>query len=746
MPSFQFCEVFETLNNAPLVPPSASTQFPRTGGELAVPAFANPTLFPEAHESIVRQYWRMFFRRRAIIVAISAFCVAIGILVAALTQRQYASTATIQVAREAAKVLNIEGVEQEASGSYFSDEFYQTQYALLKSRSLSEAVARDLNLTDNFLFLASFRPDDVEEMKSLPRARRFSLATNIVNKNMVIEPVRLSSIINVRYNSPNPSMAATIANSLAENFVQSNLTRRFEAAAYARQFLQNRLNQVRARLEESERKAVLYAQQQGLIKIRSGAGEGATEQSIIASDLSELIGQLAEARAQRAQAEAQYRSGTGGNIAAQSLTNSTVNELRQQRAVLLGELSKLESDFGPQYPAVAAIRAQVGELDRQIAREQGRVGSSVAQDLVGRYRQALSTERSLQARLDRLKTELLDEQSRSIQFNIIQRDVDTNRALYDALLQRFKEVGVAGGIGTNNISIVDRALPPTAPFKPRLGLNILIGLVVGLSLGGAAAYVLEQLAEAVILPGEFHRKLGVPLLGSTPKLEGLGKVQDALLASKSALSEAYFSILTSIQFSTAHGAPSTLLLTSAQAAEGKSTTALALANALASVGRRVLLIDADMRNPTLHKALQRHNAAGLSNLLTGNGKLEKVVQASGTENLSVVLAGQVPPNPAELLSTGAMNALMLEATSRYDHVVIDGPPILGLADAPLLARTAEATILVLESGRTRASQARHAIGRLLAVRANVIGAVLTKLDIASSGYGYGYGHDYAYGT
>lgn len=734
------------MNNVPLVPQSAPNHLPRAGGDFAVPAFGNAALVPEAQESIIRHYWRMFFRRRYIIAAIAAFCVAIGILIAALTQRQYAATTTIQVAREAAKVLNIEGVEQEASASVYSDEFYQTQYALLKSRSLSEAVVRELKLADNYLFLASFDPDDVGEMKALPREQRFSKATGIVNKNLVVEPVRLSSIINVRYNSPNPSMAATIANSVAENFVQSNLTRRFEAAAYARQFLQNRLTQVRARLEESERKAVAYAQQQGLIKIRTGGGDAATEQSLIANDLSELSSQLAQARAQRAQAEAQYRSGTGGSIAAQSLNNSTVNELRQQRAVLLGQLSKLQSDFGPEYPAVAALRAQLGELDRQINREQGRVGSSVTQDLAGRYQQALSTERSLQSRLDRLKAELLDEQGRSIQFNIIQRDVDTNRALYEALLQRFKEVGVAGGIGTNNISIVDQALPPTAPYKPRLALNILVGLVAGLLLGGAVAYILEQLDEAAILPADFQRKLGVPLLGSTPKLEGTGHVHEALLASKSTLSEAYFSILTSIQFSTAHGAPTTLLLTSAQAGEGKSTTSLALANALASVGRRVLLIDADMRNPSLHKSLGRANAAGLSNLLTGHGQLGNVMQDTVTPNLSVVLAGQVPPNPAELLSTGAMEAVIREASSMFDHVVIDGPPILGLADAPLLARAVEATVLVLESGRTRATQAKHAIGRLIAVRANVIGAILTKLDIASSGYGYGYGYDYAYGN
>ena len=699
----------------------------------------------EAQESAIRQYWRMFYKRRLLILAITAAAIALGILIAMLTQRQYAATVTLQVARETAKVLNIDGVEQEGGGNYYSDEFYQTQYALLKSRSLSEDVVRDLRLADNYLFLANLDQDRVDDIKKLSRDDRFEIATRIVNGNTVIVPVRMSSIINVRFNSPNPALAATIANSVAENFVKSNLTRRFEAAAYARQFLQNRLNQIRARLEESERKAVEYSQKQGLIKLRSGEGATASEQSILADDLSSLSAQLASARAARVQAESQYRAGTGGSIAAQSLSNPAVNSLRQQRAELQGQLSKLQSDFGPEYPTVVALRSQIRELDQQIRREEGRVSSGVSQDMAGRYRQAVQAEQGLQSRVDQLKSQLLNEQGKSIQLNIIQRDVDTNRALYEALLQRFKEIGVAGGIGTNNISIVDRALVPSSPFKPNLMLNVTLGLFLGLILGALAAFVLEQLEEAAVLPADFQRKLGVPLLGATPKLATSSDVQEALLESKSSLSESYFSILTSIQFSTTHGAPSTLLLTSSQPREGKSTTSLALAQGLAAVGARVLLIDGDMRNPTLHKLHGKRLGSGLSNLLTGNGEMEDLIQQTPTPNLWLMMAGQVPPNPAELLSTDAIDRILAKASSQYDHVVIDGPPVLGLADAPLLARAVEGTVLALESQRTRATQARHAIERILAVRGNVIGAVLTKFDMAASGYGYGYGYDYGYG-
>jgi polysaccharide biosynthesis transport protein len=736
------------LNNLPPQSQPGPSQLPVSSGEFALPAYYAAPFQPtqESQESFLRHYWRIFYKRRWVVLAIAAFGVGAGILLAMMTQPQYAGTVTIQVAREAPKVLNMQGIEQESNGGgYYFDEFYQTQYELLKSRSLSEAVVRDLKLADNYDFLSNYDPDQVDEYKEIPREQRFGMATDIVNGNTTIQPVRMSSIMNVQFASPNPNTAAAVANAVAENFVQSNLTRRFEAAAYARQFLQNRLNQVRAKLEESERKAVEYAQQQGLIKFSAGDGANRNEYSIIAGDLRDLSLQLTNARATRAQAEAQYRAGTGGAVAAQSLTNTTVSALRQQRAELTGQLSKLQSDFGPEYPSVVALRSQIAELDQQIGNEQGRVSSGVSQDLSGRFQQALGTEQALQNKVDSLKAQLLDEQGRSIQYNIIQRDVDTNRALYEALLQRFKEVGVAGGIGTNNISIIDRALPPAGPFKPNVPLNILMGLIMGLLVGGLAAFILEQLEEAAVLPADFQRKLGIPLLGATPKLAATSEVQEALLQPKSPLSESYFSILTAIQFSTSHGAPSSIMLTSSQPREGKSTTSVALAQGLAAVGARVLLLDADMRNPSVHKVFGFPLGSGLSNLLTGSGDLQSHVRETGTPNLSLLMAGQIPPNPAELLSTDAIDRVIAAATQHYDHVIIDGPPILGLADAPLLARAVEATVLVVEAGRTRATQARHAIDRLLAVRAHVIGAVLSKFDTRNAGYGYGYGYDYGYG-
>jgi succinoglycan biosynthesis transport protein ExoP len=721
--------------------------------------------WPDAtSESVIRKYWRILYKNRWVIVAAVGFCLALALIVSMLTQREYSATTRIQVAREAPKVVDMEQVDDEQSGTT-SIEFYQTQYALLKSRSLSEAVVRDLGLENDYLYLANYQKSKTDDIAALPVSQRMELATTMVNKNTAITPVRGSSIIDIEFSAPNPALAARAANSIAENFIESNLARRFEAAAYAREFLQNRLNQIRGKLEDSERKAVAYAQQQGLINIKTGSADNPTEQSLIASQLSELSTQLTAARAARSAAEAQYRSGNTGSAAAQSLTSTTVNELHSQRAELLGQLSKLQSDFGPQYPPVVALRSQIAEIDKQIGLEQSRVSSSVNQDLAGKFQQALATERDLQAKVDGLKTELLGEQSRSIQFNILQRDVDTNRALYEALLQRFKEVGIAGGIGTNNVSIVDRALSPRSPSSPNIPLNLTLGLLLGLIIGGVAALVLEQLAESVILPAEFQRKLRIPLLGSTPasrssvttpkliptkllpsrspKTADVGK---DLANRQSELSEAYFSVLTAVQFSTANGAPRTIAITSSQAQEGKSTSALALARGLASLGSRVLLVDADLRNPSLHRSFGTDHGKGLSDVLTGHATLAEVVRETGVRGLSIVTAGKIPPNPAELLAGEGLSRMMKAGSEAFDHVLFDSPPVLGLADAPLIARACEGTVFVIEAGRTRSSQARHALDRLMSVRAHILGAVLTKLDSKSSGYGYGYGYTYRYGT
>jgi capsular exopolysaccharide synthesis family protein len=272
-----------------------------------------------------------------------------------------------------------------------------------------------------------------------------------------------------------------------------------------------------------------------------------------------------------------------------------------------------------------------------------------------------------------------------------------------------------------------------------------LALLVGLMLGAGLALILEQLDESAISPDDFNQKLGVALLGSVPAAAKGTDLEELLTDPKSPVSEAYLSVLTGLHFSTAHGTPKSFLVTSTQPGEGKSTTGLALARSLARLGNKVLIIDGDMRNPSAHKRLNIPNTRGFSNFLVGDGTLDDIVSPTAIPNLHAITSGPLPPNPAELLAGAALDQILARAGERYDHIVIDAPPVLGLADAPLLARAVEATIFILESKRTRTSQALQAINRLLAVQAPIAGAVLTKFDNEKSGYGYGYGYDYSYG-
>lgn len=759
------------MTDVPAVRPQGASPSPWEGRYPA--PYETELQSSETAESILRHYWRILFRHRWIVLASFAACLGLAILVTMLTPREYTAQARIEIARQAANVTNLEGAEAEDVTGMAAFEFYQTQYALLKSRSLSEAVVRSLSLANDFEFLSDNDPSRIEALQELPLDERFTIATNMVNSRTIVSPVRGSSIVDVAYRAPDPDDAARVANEIIEKFIETKLSRRFESTAYARKFLEDRLSTVRARLEESERRATNYARGQGLITVTSPSSEGANEQLLVTSELAQLSSQLADARAAREKAEGDYRGNTGGNAAERSLGNVAVNQLRQQRGALSAELQKLESDFGTEYPRVQALRKQLAELNSQIAREESVVRSGVNRDISDRYRQAVATEQGLQRRVNQLKAAVLDQQQRAIQLNIIQRDVDTNRGLYDALLQRFKEIGVAGGVGTNNVAVVDPALPPDYPSSPNLPFNLALGLLAGCLVGMGAAFVLDQLSEAVILPTDFQRKLGIPLLGSTPKVKG--EVRNKLLRfrqnkeegeapllssgsaehshrtkahqdSNSELMEAYFSILTALQFSTAKGTPQTLLVTSAQASEGKSTTAVSIARSLARIGARVLLIDADLRSPSLHKTFGIERGRGLSEVLTRQAELMELVQDVGIANLKIMLAGTIPPNPSELLASGALQRALKVAAENFDHIVIDSPPVLGLSDSPLMAQAVDGTVFIVEAGRTRATQARQAIERLLQVRAPIVGAVLTKLDSRSFGYGYGYGYTYKYGS
>ena len=369
----------------------------------------------------------------------------------------------------------------------------------------------------------------------------------------------------------------------------------------------------------------------------------------------------------------------------------------------------------------------------------------MGQSLQQTYKAAADREALLKQRVGQLTGGVLDLRRRSIQYNIYQRDANTNRQLYDALLQRYKEIGVAGGIGVNNISIVDSAKLPERPSSPWLLLNMVIALFAGLVLGIAVAIALEQIDQGITDPSEVERLLRLPLLGTIPNLDE-GDPLAILQDRKSALAEAYMSLQTTLGFSTNHGIPRTVAVTSTRPAEGKTTTSYALALAIARANRRVLLVDGDMRSPSIHHLLSLGNDQGLSNYLSGNDDVDSLVHRAVVDRLDIMTAGPHPPSAPELLSSDRFEMLVAVLLERYDHVVIDCPPVMGLADAPLLGSRVEGVLFVLEARHTQKGTAKVALDRLRGTQSPLLGVVLTKFQSRHAHYGYGYDYGYGYGV
>ena len=688
----------------------------------------------------ILQLLRIANRRKWALIGSVVLALILGLLLTLLMTPKYTASSTIEIQRESARVVNVQGVEPESGPADM--EFYQTQYGLLRSDALAERVATELRLYDNPGFFEMFRvrkvADDLRQGGARPnaadRSQRIRIAARILLVHLAVDPERLSRLVVVNFTSPDPALSAKVVNTWTRLFIETSLGRRFEATSYARKFLEDRLEQLRQKLEQSERALVQYAANEKFVTIPGNAQGGATvERPVLAENLAVFNSELNAATAARLTAESRLR---GVGALPEAISNQGISDLRTRRAQLAGERAKMLAQFKPDYPPVQALADQIADMDRSITRQE----SQVREALQSNYASALSRENNLRGRVSGLEADLLDLRRRTIQYNIFQRDVDTNRQLYDALLQRYKEIGVAGGVGVNNISIVDPAQVPEKPSSPNLILNLLVAALLGAAIGAGLALLLEQSDDAISDPRELEEKLGLPLLGAIPKSreEPLEDLEDP----KSELLEAYLSVQARLAFSTEHGVPRTLAVTSTRAGEGKSTTAYALARSLSRTGRNVIIVDADMRSPSQHGFFEAENDRGLSNYLSGADDILSLVKRSD-RGLTLMAAGPAPPNAAELLTSDRLGTLVGKLASMYEHVIIDAPPVMGLADTPLIASRTEGCIFVIESHKTRASVAEVAIGRLQASTVRILGGLLTLFDKRRADYGYGY--DYGYG-
>ena len=696
----------------------------------------------------IRRLMRAASRWRWVLIGGVALGALAGVLITALMTRQYASTARLEITRETARVVDIDSVERDTSIG--DQEFYQTQYGLLQTKTLSERVVRELDLENNPTVIKMFGRDDLLKggrggmLSSADRDHRIEVLGKVLLGHVGIAPVRGSRLVDVTAVTPDPALSQMIAKSWGNLFIETNLERRYESSDYARRFLENRLEQMRAKLEDSERKAVGFAASQGIVLLPTPTTKDgnptAGDRSLVSDDLVALNNALAIATAERFQA--QSRLGRRPDASSGALENDAISRLREQRAQAQADYAKMMDQFEPSYPPAQALQAQVRSLDSALSAEESRIGTSLRQD----YDAAVEREQMLAGRVNALKGSLTDLRRRSIQYNIYQRDADTNRELYNALLQRYKEIGVAGGVEKNNVTVVDAPKLADRPSSPSLAVNLLLAMFVGGLAGAGLAAGLEQIDEGIADPGETEAQLGHPLLGTVPRVRGETPIE-AFENPRSALVEAYLAIQTSLELSTSSGTPKSLAVTSTRPREGKSITALALAKSLARARRKVVLVDADLRSPAVHSLFDLDNKGpGVSNFLAGSNALDDMLHTTSHDGLSVMTAGPHPPNAADLLTGDRFGELIARLQERFDHVIVDSPPVIGLADAPLIAASVDSVIFVVEARAIQAGVARRALQRLETAHANIVGIVLSKFEPrhAHLGYGYGYGYEYSY--
>lgn len=730
--------------------------------EQPIPTALSPWVLPpgsradfDEDEINLREYWQVILKHKWTVLGFFAV-VFIAVFVATLLMTPiYRATTVLQIEREAAKVVQFNDVAPEETMSSSSMDFYQTQYELLKSSSLAQRVVDQIGLErlrpsnadrDESIFdwlMGDSREDQLAAdasqvaLENLKQAK-LKQAEALLGA-LTVEPVRKSRLVKVSFDSSDPVLAATVANQFAQNFIAFNLERRFEATAYAKTFLEERIAQVKLKLEEAEKAQLEYAREHGIISVDK---DGSTTSSL---NLGEFNLALAKAQQDRIKAESLYMQleAAGRGDLPQVLENALIQRLKENKAKLEATYQEKSMTFKPGFPAMQELAGQIAEVTAQLDAEK----KSVRDSIKANFEAAKAQESLLEQKFQQSKSETMSQQSLGVQYSILKREADTNRQLYDGLLQRLKEVSVAGGVGTNNISVVDQALVPRDKFKPNMGLNLLVATFLGLLGGIGLAFLFEHLDDTFKSSADVEKQLNTPVLGVIPSIrelaDGGNAMQIAIDDPRSSLAEAFRSLRTALQFSREGGVPPILAFTSTEMGEGKTTSTLSIAIQLAQAGKKILLIDADLRNHAMHRQLGLPPHTGLTNYLAGGAEPVEITQNTPVANLFFISTGPLPPNPADLLMSNKMHQLLDVAKTRFDHIIIDCPPILGLADALIISSMADAVVMVVAAGHTRRASVEVAFKRLLGVRSRILGVVLTKMKHQSQGYGYEY--YYAYG-
>ena len=709
-----------------------------------------------AEQHPLLSYWRVLKKRKWTIVATFAIVFVLAIIATLRMPRLYEAISRIAIFPENSNVLGLKDLENGGAGvDWDYNVGLETQLSILRSDALALKVIEALHLDSNPRFMGSSAVAEdasrgIGSANLGPDSRQLASMLSVFRTGLTVQVVPRTRVIEIGYIHTDPQVAAEIANALVKTFVEENFRTKYESTSQTADWLSKELSDLQLKVQASEEKLVRYEKQKGIVGIDE-------KQNIVTAKLDELNKELTEAQTDRIQKQANYNLAQSGDPSAfaKLAADNLLERLRAQQAELDSQYAQATAQFGTSYPQVIQLKSQLNQVRNSIANEQKSLLAKVRDE----YMASIERENLLTSAFNQQKQQANELNENGIEFTALRRDADSNRQLYQSLLQRLKEASVTAGLRSSNIRVVDVARIPIGPARPNVPRNIALGFLLGLVGGVALAFLQETVDTTVGNLEELSAITALPVLGTIPLqlaensrrrlTSEVGMSADSSttgpvthLRPKSEAAESYRALRTSILLSSFGAPPKVVLVTSALPQEGKTTVSTNAAVVLAQKGGRVLLVDADLRRPGISKALGLKTSGGLSTLLSGVDKMENVVVPfPQLPYLQVLPAGPVPPNPVELLGSSVMNDFIARWRNEYDHIIFDTPPCLSVTDSVVLSVEADRVILVARAGQTPKGALRQASELLLQVNARVMGVVLNAFNARS-----GDGHYYYYGS
>jgi exopolysaccharide transport family protein len=720
----------------------------------------------------IRDYLHVVLKRK--------WTIATFFTITVLTVAVYSFTATPSYRTSTRIVIetenpNLVSIQEVLSVDATRSDYYQTQYKIIESRNVAREVIRRLQLDKVPEFVPFTRAASlikgwgvlnildsmINRIKDLmPESEHADAAkdenenidSELVNefiKRIGVNPIRNSRLVDISMSSEDPQLAARMANVLVRTYIDRNMETKLQAAKDAVKWLGDRINEERKKVGASENALLRYKENNEIITDFTGDSENITAQK-----LATLNAQTAEAESQRVTLQTRYNQAAALskkpgmlNSIPDVLSNDLIKEIKKMEVVLYKRMSELKKKYGRNHPQMVALDSELADIRKRKSIEI----RSIINSLKNEYNLADAKEKSLKNALARQKTETLSLNKKAVQYGVLKRQAESSRQMYDLLIRRFKETSLTEEMKIGNIRIIDRAETPTKPVKPRRKLNILLSMIIGLTAGIFIAFFLEYLDNTIKAPDDVKKHLGIPFLGPVPMFASTNKnsaLPDvvAVYSPKAVASESFRGIRTGILYSSADNTPQTILVTSAGPGEGKTSCASNLAAVMAQSGGRILLLDCDMRRPKLHRMFGINPKMGLSGVLVKVNQLKDTIQPTGVENLDIIPCGPTPPNPSELLGSDQMRLLLDRLRKRYTRIIIDSSPVTAVTDSVILAKEADAVVLIVRAGETPRPSVKAALDQLAAVEANIIGAVLNSVQAERDGYHHYQYYYYYYGS